>query len=113
MAFSESLKKRVRRKAHFRCCLCQVERVHHILPEGEGGSDDEENAAPLCPSCHEIFGANPTKRKFIEEARDWWYETCASRYAPQTDALADVVEAVLREQLAQGAVEPRDVPGRG
>lgn len=103
VAFSESLKKRVRQKAHYRCCLCQavLVEVHHIVPQGEGGSDDEDNAAPLCASCHEIYGANRTKRKFIREARDWWYETCAKRYAPGSDALADVVEAVLRDQLAK------------
>ena len=73
--FSESTKVAVRRKAHLRCCLCHdigVE-VHHILPQAEGGSDNPENAAPLCPSCHEKYGANPTKRKFIREARDVWY----------------------------------------
>jgi HNH endonuclease len=101
LAFSESLKKRVRQKAHYRCCLCQavLVEVHHIVPGGEGGSDEEDNSAPLCASCHEIFGANPTKRKFIREARDWWYDTCARRYTPGSDALADVVEAVLREEL--------------
>jgi hypothetical protein len=103
VAFSESIKKRVRQKAHYRCCLCQsvLVEVHHNVPQGEGGSDEEDNAAPLCASCHEIYGANPTKRKFIREARDWWYETCAKRYAPGSDALADVVEAVLREELAK------------
>jgi hypothetical protein len=103
VAFSESLKKRVRQKAHYRCCLCQavLVEVHHIAPQGERGSDEEDNAAPLCASCHEIYGANPTKRKFIREARDWWYQTCASRYAPGSDALADVVEAVLREELGK------------
>ena len=72
VAFSASLKKRVRQKAHYRCCLCQavLVEVHHIVPQGEGGPDEEDNAAPLCASCHEIYGANPTKRKFIREARD-------------------------------------------
>jgi hypothetical protein len=103
VAFSETLKRGVRRKAHFRCCLCQavLVEVHHIVPEAEGGSDEEDNAAPLCASCHEIYGANPTKRKFIREARDWWYETCAKRHAPGSDALAEVVEAVLRDALTK------------
>ena len=103
MAFSESLKKHVRQRAHYRCCLDQavLVEVHHIVPQGEGGSDDEDNAAPLCASCHEKYGANPTKRKWIREARDWWYETCEKRYAPGSDALADLVVAVLREELAK------------
>ena len=60
MAFSETLKKRVRQKAHYRCSLCQavLVEVHQIVPQAEGGSDEEENAAPLCASCHEIYGAN-------------------------------------------------------
>ncbi len=103
MAFAELLKKKVRHKAHYRCCLCQavLVEIHHIVPQADGGSDEEDNAAPLCASCHEVYGANPTKRKFIREARDWWYETCAARYAPGSDALADVVEAVLREEFAK------------
>jgi hypothetical protein len=72
VAFSESVKLAVRKRAHFQCCLCKslgVE-VHHIVPQSEDGGDTEENAAPLCPSCHEMYGANPLKRKFITEARD-------------------------------------------
>lgn len=78
MAFSERLKLRIKRRSHFRCCLCrslEVE-IHHILPQEEGGADTEDNAAPLCPSCHETYGGNPKKRKFIREARDFWFETC-------------------------------------
>ena len=71
------------------------------MPQADGGSDDEDNAAPLCASCHEIYGGNPTKRKFIIEARDAWYEICAKRYAPESNAIADVVEAVLREELSK------------
>lgn len=80
VSFSENLKLKVRRAAHFRCCLCRslgVE-IHHITPQEEDGPDTEDNAAPLCPSCHEIYGANSTKRKFIREARDHWYEICNS-----------------------------------
>jgi hypothetical protein len=50
--------------------------IHHIVPAAEGGPDTDDNAAPLCPSCHETYGANSTKRKFIREARDFWYELC-------------------------------------
>lgn len=55
--------------------------MHHIAPQEDSGPDTEDNAAPLCPTCHEIYGANPTKRKFIREARDFWYETCANSQA--------------------------------
>jgi hypothetical protein len=75
--FSEQVKIEVKEKAAFRCCRCQsigVD-VHHILPVKDGGSDDIINAAPLCPSCHDYYGDNPSKRKEITQMRDWWYRT--------------------------------------
>lgn len=107
MAFSEQLKLRVRKMAHFQCCLCHslgVE-IHHIVPQAEGGPDSEDNAAPLCPSCHETYGANPVKRKFVKEARDFWYEVCEKRYASdkdQLDRLVGLIESTIkRDELAE------------
>jgi hypothetical protein len=85
MPFAEPVKKEVRRKAAFRCCRCQnigVE-VHHIVPEQDGGENNIDNAAPLCPNCHNDFGANLEKRKVIFEMRDWWYEKVEQMYKPQ------------------------------
>jgi len=98
MGFPENLKLAVKRRAHFACCLCHglgVE-VHHIFPEAEAGPETEDNAAPLCPSCHEAYGANPTKRKFIRESRDFWYEICGKRYASDPDRLNEIGE-LLRQ----------------
>ena len=89
MAFSETTKLQVRRNSHFSCCLCKsigIE-IHHIIPQAEGGLDTENKAAPLCPSCHEMYGANPSKRKFIKEARDHWFEICATRYSGDPDSI--------------------------
>jgi len=94
MGFPENLKLAVKRRAQFTCCLCKslgVE-VHHIIPESEAGPDSEDNAAPLCPSCHETYGANPIKRKFIRESRDFWYEICEKRYASDPDRLNEIGE---------------------
>lgn len=98
MSFSEQVKLSVKKRAHFRCCLCHdlcVE-IHHIDPQHEGGSDSETNAAPLCPSCHERYGANPEKRKFIREARDFWYDLCSTRYGVDNEqikrAMSDALE---------------------
>jgi hypothetical protein len=66
--------------------------IHHIIPESEGGPDGEDNAAPLCPTCHEIYGANPVKRKLIRECRDLWYEICARRYASDEERLERIEE---------------------
>ena len=109
MAFPEALKARIRQRAHLACCLCKsmgVE-VHHIIPGDENGPDTEDNAAPLCPSCHEIYGANPQKRKLIREARDLWYEICERRYALDPGRLADI-ERVLKtiESHVQTATFP-------
>lgn len=108
MAFSESIKITVRRQSHHSCCICKgigIE-VHHIIPEGNGGPDTFENAAPLCPSCHETYGANPTKRKMIVEARDLWYEICAARYKSDGDRIEELLRniASLKAELVCPAV---------
>jgi hypothetical protein len=92
MAFTEALKSKVRKKAHLSCCLCKAigVEVHHIIPQEEDGNDTEDNAVPLCPSCHEAYGANPNKRKFIREARDLWFEICEKRYASDVDKLEEI-----------------------
>lgn len=101
MAFSETLKKEVRRLAAFRCCRCQsigVE-VHHIVPQVDGGPDTIENAAPLCAKCHSDFGANSAKRKEIIEMRDWWYEKVADKYSV-IDPRFESIEGKLDELLS-------------
>lgn len=107
MAFTEALKPEVKKRAHFQCCLCHTlgVEIHHIVPQAEGGPDTEDNAAPLCPSCHETYGANPQKRKCIREVRDFWYEICAQRYASDKYLLnriaTQVENAVSKEDLAE------------
>lgn len=93
MPFSDKLKLVVRRRAHFVCCLCHAfyVDVHHVVPEAEGGPDTESNAAPLCPSCHDRYGADPKKRKQIRQARDNWYEVCNKRYVSDPDRLEEIV----------------------
>jgi hypothetical protein len=96
MPFSDDLKLKVKRKAEFRCCLCHDLgiQVHHIIPEESQGPDTEDNAAPLCPSCHDKLGANPVKRKFIREARDYWYELCSERLAKDSRLLEEIADGI-------------------
>lgn len=124
--FTDSLKLVVKRRAHFACCLCHsvgVE-VHHIVPQAEGGPDAEDNAAPLCPSCHEMYGANPTKRRFIREAREFWYDVCRQRYGGEQEQLAQLHEAMeavatkddlnaAMERLMNFVSKPTSGPGTG
>ena len=96
MSFGENIKLQVKRNSHFCCCICHsvgVE-IHHIIPQSEGGDDSAENAAPLCPSCHETYGANPQKRKFIRETKDLWYELCSKQYEPAGESLQDIRELI-------------------
>ncbi|MBN1812655.1 MAG: HNH endonuclease [Anaerolineae bacterium] len=43
-----------------RCCICgslHNIQLHHIIVTEEGGTDDIDNAIPLCPNCHdEVHG---------------------------------------------------------
>ena len=43
-----------------RCCICgtlHTVQLHHIVPVGQGGTDDIDNAITLCPNCHnEVHG---------------------------------------------------------
>lgn len=87
MAFSEKTKIIAKRKSAFRCCLCHkpfVE-IHHIIPQAKGGSDNLDNAAPLCSSCHDLYGGNPEKRKTIRQMRDYWWDLMAKRQQRLTE----------------------------
>ncbi len=80
MPFTDKTRWEVKRRAHFKCCWCQQLKgsldAHHIIPESEGGTNDIDNAAPLCKECHDTYGSNPSKRTEIRKRRDFWYEKC-------------------------------------
>ena len=89
MAFSEKTKMEAKRRAAFRCVICQkpfVE-IHHIIPQHVGGSDELSNAAPLCAGCHDLYGDNPSKRKQIREMRDFWYDVVQKRMQGDLDVM--------------------------
>lgn len=87
MPFSPRIKHTAKMKAAFRCCVCQkpfVE-VHHLVPQSEGGSDALENAAPLCASCHDLYGGNPEKRNALTQTRDYWWDLMEQKQKFITD----------------------------
>lgn len=54
------------------CALCRkwlvpVE-IHHIVPQGKGGGDEQDNLIVLCRNCHSVVGSynesHPAGRKF-------------------------------------------------
>ena len=113
MCFAESLKVKIRKRADFRCCWCRrlsdsyTVDIHHIVPPAEGGSNTEDNAAPLCPNCHRTHGANPQMRKQIRERRDVWYEICAKRIAVSTEPkeISDTLQnPAIKEDVERIAV---------
>lgn len=105
MAFSEALKKEVRRKAHLKCCICEsfeFLHVHHIIPEKEGGPDTIDNAAPLCSRCHDAYGGNPERKKWIREKRDLWYEICEKKLSNEDvkkiEEIREIIENTANQQ---------------
>lgn len=83
----------------FRCCRCQnvgID-VHHIVPQKDCGSDDLDNAAPLCQNCHDQFGDNPSKRKEITQMRDNWYERAAKMWPDQSTVSLPVLEDINKK----------------
>jgi hypothetical protein len=100
MPFSQTLKDQVKKMAAFRCCRCHEIGIdiHHIVPQAKGGSDDIDNAAPLCQNCHERFGANPEKRKEIRQMRDWWYDVVKEKYYGDQSAVEKLNETLVKFQ---------------
>ncbi len=76
-------------RCHRRCCIChrfcgvKIE-TDHLLPTDEGGTDDIDNAIPVCFECHaDIHSYNdrhPRGRKFqpaeLRSHRDQWLGIC-------------------------------------
>ena len=89
MAFSEKTKLEARRRSAFRCVICQKPfvHIHHIIPQEFGGSDELDNAAPLCAGCHDTYGDSPSKRKQIRQMRDYWYDIVEKRMQGDLDAM--------------------------
>jgi hypothetical protein len=100
MSFSPALKDQVRKMAAFRCCRCHEIGIdiHHIVPQAKGGSDDIDNAAPLCQNCHDRFGANPEKRKEIRQMRDFWYDVVKEKYHGDQSGVERLNETLLKFQ---------------
>jgi len=63
-----------------------------------GGSDDIDNAAPLCQNCHARFGANPEKRTEIRQMREFWYDVVKEKYYGDQSSFEKLNEALLKVQ---------------
>jgi HNH endonuclease len=111
MPFPESVKVEAKQRANYRCVVCHqpwVE-VHHIHREAQGGPNTLDNAAPLCGSCHTLYGGNPDLRKQLREMRDWWWHRCAAASHVVVDAgLAQKIDE-LQAALVRGQKRQEEV----
>jgi hypothetical protein len=96
MSFPPSLREKLLLWCDRRCCLCKKAcdvfiEVHHIIPEGtEGGTDDEDNAIPLCFECHgrvsQYDASQPIGTKFkpeeLKKRREQVYEEFTKKLVP-------------------------------
>jgi hypothetical protein len=114
---------------HRRCCVChrycgvKIE-TDHIVPTADDGSNDIENAIPVCFDCHaEIHSYNdkhPRGRKFRPEElrghKEQWLDICRTRPEIFTEAVrkADVgpLHALIDELEYNGAVANYARPGQ-
>lgn len=55
MAISKSVRNQLLVEARHRCTICSEKcyEIHHIVEQGEGGTDNPENLIVLCPNCHQ------------------------------------------------------------
>ena len=106
---------------HRRCCICHrfcgvKMETDHMVPRADGGSDDIENAIPVCFECHaEIHSYNdqhPRGRKFRSEElrlqKEQWLEVCRDRPEIFINAIRDAdvgpLQALIDELEFNAAV---------
>ncbi|MFN0149616.1 MAG: HNH endonuclease [bacterium] len=114
MAFPRDDVAKLLAACHRRCCIChrycgvKIE-TDHIVPSGERGSDDIENAIPVCFECHaEIHSYNdkhPRGRKFTADElrahKEQWLRLVTERpeilLAPSRAADVGPLQALIDE----------------
>jgi len=82
-----SLRKLVYRRDGYRCALCdssQGLQIHHVIPRGQGGTDEEQNLITLCSYCHSHVHGRPLydTPMTAEDIEQCCVEYLADFYAP-------------------------------
>jgi len=128
MAFDKNEVSTLLAQCHRRCCVCHrfcgvKMELHHVEHKSDGGSDDIENAIPLCFECHAEVNhyndAHPRGRKFTKEElfshKHQWLDICAKHPAALISAPRDVdvgpLEGMLLELEHNEAVVNRITDG--
>ncbi len=84
------------------CCICHRFAgthiaIHHIEQKADGGSDDFDNAIPLCLDCHAEMGStdshHPIRKAYtpseLKRHRDNWYKRVEDNAPVQPDEEAE------------------------
>lgn len=90
-------------RCHRRCCVCHrfcgvKMELHHVEYKSDDGSDNIENAIPLCFECHAEVNhyndSHPRGRKFTKEEllahKEQWLEICSKHPGALISAPRDV-----------------------
>ena len=114
MAFSEETRIKALVFCGRRCCICHKfcgnnMEIHHIKAKADGGSDDFENAIPLCFDCHaevrQYDSNHPKGIKFTEKEliihRDNWYKKM-QHYVPEKEETKKQEEKIFLHRANVG-----------
>jgi len=107
MGFPRGVVDSVMVKGGRRCAVCRrfepmYLQVHHIIEQSQGGGNEEDNAVPLCVTCHQgVHARVPFARTFTPEElkghRENLYEAVASGRLPREEEQASTLELALGE----------------
>jgi hypothetical protein len=103
MTFDRNEASKLLALCHRRCCICHrfcgvKMELHHVQHQADGGSDDIDNAIPLCFECHaEVNHYNdrhPRGRKFTNEEllshKHQWLKICSDHPEALISAPRDI-----------------------
>ncbi len=95
-----------------RCCICGTlhnVQVHHIVPKEQGGSDQIDNAIPLCPSCHDRVHVKPSRGRTTRDYTAEELRLHRDRVIDQTRFIGGT-NSVTSARLRVDAAAPQSQP---
>ena len=114
MGFDKNQASTLLAQCHRRCCICHrfcgvKMELHHVEHRADGGSDDIENAIPLCFECHAEVNhyndAHPRGRKFTQDEllahKRQWLEICLKNPSALISAPRDTDVGPLEGMLLE------------
>ena len=108
MPFDEKVRIKILLWCDRHCCLCKKAcgvniEVHHIIPSSKSGSDDLENAIPLCFDCHsEVERYNAEHSKGTKYKKEELIARREQVYDEYTRHLVPPIEYRITQELGGG-----------